>query len=171
MRWNSPVPPSVSRLMAWVSPRVKRALPCVRGTTLTSLLIGRTSSAARPSGRRFSTAMRRRMMSFSSLATARFTCTTRSGSVSSVMSCAYTASLTSAVASMRSFLPGTWVAASKAAPKPLRTSASTPSSIVHAGTSHLGLPTSFCSSTCTATSFLISSCARLRASTMTLSET
>ena len=33
MRWNSPVPPSVSRLMACVSPRVKRALPCVRGMT------------------------------------------------------------------------------------------------------------------------------------------
>ena len=105
MRWNSPVPPRVSRLMAWVSPRVKRPLPCVRGTTPTSQLIGRTSSTARPSGRRFSTAMRRRMMSFSTLATARLTCTTRSGSASSARSCADTASLTSAVASMRSFLP------------------------------------------------------------------
>ena len=43
--------------MICVCPRVKRAEPCVRGETPTSVSIGRISSVARPSGRRFSTAI------------------------------------------------------------------------------------------------------------------
>ena len=37
---------------AWVSPRVNTADPCVRGTTPTSVQIGRISSNLRPSRRR-----------------------------------------------------------------------------------------------------------------------
>ena len=43
--------------MICVCPRVKSAEPCVRGETPTSQVIGRISSALRPSGRRFSTAI------------------------------------------------------------------------------------------------------------------
>ena len=171
MRWNSPVPPRVSRLRACVSPRVKRALPCTRGITPTSQVMGRTSSVARPSGRRFSTAMRRRMMSFSSLAMARLTIVVRSAGDSSLRSASMAAFLTSLVASWRACLSGTCVAASMAAPNWPVTSARTPSSTVHSGTSHLGLPASFCSSSWTSMSFLISSCARRSASTTMSSDT
>ena len=43
--------------MICVWPRVKRPEPCTRGETPTSHSIGRISSAARPSGRRFSIAI------------------------------------------------------------------------------------------------------------------
>ena len=55
---------------AWVWPRVKITEPCVRGATPTSIQMSRISSVPRPSGRFLSTAMRRRMMSFSSLSNA-----------------------------------------------------------------------------------------------------
>ncbi len=67
---SSRVVPSAATDSACVWPRVNRAEPCVRGATFTSIEIGRISSAARPSGRFLSTAMRRRMMSFSSLSNA-----------------------------------------------------------------------------------------------------
>ena len=139
MRWNSPVPPSVRRLIAWVWPRVNRALPCVRGMTPTSHVIWRISSVPRPSGRRFCTAMRSRTMSFSSFATARFTCTARSASASSPTSASMAAFFTSAVASWRAFLSSAWVAASRAAPNCVRTSSSTPSSTAYAAHRPLGL--------------------------------
>ena len=43
--------------MICVWPRVKRPEPCVRGDDATSHVIGRISSAPRPSGRRLSTAI------------------------------------------------------------------------------------------------------------------
>ena len=132
-------------------------------------VIGRISSVARPSGRRFSTAMRRRMMSFSSLATARLTCTARSASVSSVDELARTTALLDlggrvhGAPSCRA--PG-WRRRrrrrSRCGPRRARLRRRSTQ-----GTSHLGLPTSFCSSSCTATSFLISSCASSQASTTT----
>ena len=57
MRWPSLAVPSVSSVMICVWPRVNSAEPCVRGETPTSQAIGRISSVARPSGRRFSTAI------------------------------------------------------------------------------------------------------------------
>ena len=44
----------------------------MRGATPTSIEIGRISSALRPSGRFFSTAIRSRMIDFSSLSNARW---------------------------------------------------------------------------------------------------
>ena len=67
-------------MYACVCPRVKIAEPCVRGATPTSAQMSRISSARRPSGRRLSTAIRLRMMSFSSLSNARCTSARRCGS-------------------------------------------------------------------------------------------
>jgi len=67
------VVPSATLDMICVSPRVNRAEPCERGAMSISVSIGRISSWARPSGRVLSTAMRLRMMSFSSLAKAALT--------------------------------------------------------------------------------------------------
>ena len=56
--------PSVVVTRAWVSPRVKMALPWVRGRTPASIQMSRTSSKARPSGRRlFSITCSRKMRS------------------------------------------------------------------------------------------------------------
>ena len=72
------VVPSATLERICVSPRVNSAEPCTRGEMSTSHSIGRISSWARPSGRFFSTAMRWRMVSFSSLAKARATSALRS---------------------------------------------------------------------------------------------
>ena len=55
---------------ACVCPRVKSAEPCVRGRMPTSIEIGRISVSERPSGRFLWTAIRWRMVSFSSLSNA-----------------------------------------------------------------------------------------------------
>jgi hypothetical protein len=60
--------PSVAVTSAWVSPRWNTDDPCVRGSTPTSMLIGRISSNARPSSRLpRSSASSRITFSFSSL--------------------------------------------------------------------------------------------------------
>src|SRR5262245_10829965 len=66
--WASSAVPSVQVTRACVSPRVNTAEPCVRGSTLVSIQIGRTSSNLRPSRRtpRSSTSSRS-TFSFSSL--------------------------------------------------------------------------------------------------------
>ena len=74
--------PSATLERICVSPRVNSAEPWTRGEMSTSHSIGRISSSARPSGRFLSIAIRRRMMSFSSLSKARETSARRSGSVS-----------------------------------------------------------------------------------------
>src|SRR6266508_1035246 len=71
--------PSATLERICVSPRVNRAEPCTLGEMSTSHSIGRISSCARPSGRFLSTAMRRRMMSFSRASKARDTSVRRSG--------------------------------------------------------------------------------------------
>ena len=53
--------PSVATAMACVSPRVKRALPCVLGSRPALDLMGRTSVLPRPSARNPSSNNRRRM--------------------------------------------------------------------------------------------------------------
>ena len=50
MIWASRMVPSVTLTSAWVSPRVNRAEPCVRGNTPTSQEIARMSASPRPSG-------------------------------------------------------------------------------------------------------------------------
>ena len=77
-RISSRVVPSAATEKACVWPRVKIAEPCVRGAIPTSTQMSRSSPAARPSGRFFSTAMRLRTMSFSSLSKAICTCERRS---------------------------------------------------------------------------------------------
>ena len=62
--------PSATTLSACVWPRVKSAEPCVRGVTPTSMEMSRISFSARPSGRFLCTAMRSRMIDFSSLSKA-----------------------------------------------------------------------------------------------------
>ena len=52
MRCSSSLVPSVTVTSACVSPRVKSAEPCVRGSTPASPQMSRTSSNLRPSGRR-----------------------------------------------------------------------------------------------------------------------
>jgi hypothetical protein len=52
--------PRVTVTRAWVSPRVKIAEPCVRGSTPVSMVMGRISSKRRPSTRLFSFSMRLR---------------------------------------------------------------------------------------------------------------
>ncbi|MGC4054758.1 MAG: hypothetical protein QM757_38420 [Paludibaculum sp.] len=51
MRCSSSLVPRVVLTRAWVSPRVKRAEPCTRGRTPTSMEMLRISSMARRSGR------------------------------------------------------------------------------------------------------------------------
>ena len=67
------VVPRATTEKIWVSPRVNSAEPWVRGAMSTSVSIGRISSVSRPSGRFLSTAMRLRIMSFSSAAKAALT--------------------------------------------------------------------------------------------------
>ena len=57
MRCSSLAVPRVASVSACVWPRVKSAEPCVRGANETPHEIGRISVAARPSGRRLSTAI------------------------------------------------------------------------------------------------------------------
>ena len=63
MRCPSFAVPRVRSVRICVSPRMKSAEPCVRGLMPTSHAIGRISSVPRPSGRRFSTAIFRRISS------------------------------------------------------------------------------------------------------------
>ena len=90
--------PSATLERIWVSPRVNSAEPCTRGETSTSHSIGRISSSARPSGRFLSTAIRRRMISFSSWSKARETSARRSGSVAVAEPLAYCSSTSSSTA-------------------------------------------------------------------------
>ena len=62
--------PSAATLSAWVCPRVNSAEPCVRGATPTSIEMSRISFSPRPSGRFLCTAMRSRMIDFSSFSNA-----------------------------------------------------------------------------------------------------
>ena len=55
MIWLSSLVPRVAVTRAWVSPRVKREEPWVRGSTPTSQVMGRISSKRRPSSRRWFT--------------------------------------------------------------------------------------------------------------------
>ena len=102
------VVPSATLERICVSPRVNRAEPCTRGAMSISVSIGRISSWARPSGRFLSTAMRLRMVSFSSFAKAALTSASRSrsGCSSSVGGayCSSTSSSTASIASWRSSL-------------------------------------------------------------------
>ena len=111
--------PSAATESACVWPRVKRAEPCVRGATPTSIEIGRISRSARPSGRRFCLAMRSRMIVFSSRSNASCARWRYSAYVSasgSPLYCSSTASSTAFVASWRASLSSTEVASSSARP-------------------------------------------------------
>ena len=70
----SRVVPSVVTTSAWVSPRVKSAEPCVRGSTPTLTVIGRTVTVSRPSMRGSPLRMRWRTMLLSSLKSTPSTC-------------------------------------------------------------------------------------------------
>src|SRR6059058_3722560 len=61
----SDIEPRVAIVSACVCPRVKRPDPCVRGSTPTSTVIGRTSARPRPSTRTPSSTMRWRTRSLS----------------------------------------------------------------------------------------------------------
>ena len=58
--------PKVAVTIAWVSPRVNTAEPCVRGRMPVCTVIGRTVSVARPSMRGSPSMTRRRTIDFSS---------------------------------------------------------------------------------------------------------
>ncbi len=75
--------PSATTLSACVCPRVNSAEPCVRGVTPTSIEMSRISFSERPSGRFLWTAMRSRMIDFSSLSKASCTAARRSLAASS----------------------------------------------------------------------------------------
>ena len=75
--------PSAATLSACVWPRVNSAEPCVRGATPASIEMSRISFSARPSGRFLWTAMRWRMIVFSSLSNASCTAWRRSASSAS----------------------------------------------------------------------------------------
>jgi hypothetical protein len=77
MRISSLSVPIATTLSACVCPRVNSAEPCVRGVTPTSMVMSRISSSARPSGRFLCTAMRSRMIDFSSLSNASWTAARR----------------------------------------------------------------------------------------------
>ena len=114
--------PMATTLRACVWPRVNSAEPCVRGVTPTSIVMSRISSSLRPSGRFLWTAMRSRMIDFSSDSKAILAAERRSRAAccsSSVAPsraggpyCSTIASSTALVASWRSSLSSTWVAAS-----------------------------------------------------------
>ncbi len=70
MRISSRVVPSEATERACVCPRVKIAEPWARGSTPASIQMSRISSVPRPSGRFLSTAIRWRMIVFSSLSNA-----------------------------------------------------------------------------------------------------
>ena len=169
------VVPSATTEKICVSPRVNSAEPWVRGAMSTSVSIGRISSVARPSGRFLSTAMRLRMMSFSSFAKAALTAASRSAASSSSAPlgayCSMTSSSTASMPSWRSSLASIWVASSSLAPcEPLMDSSSS-SSILGSAISIFSLPTLSCSSWKAATSFLISPWAMSRASRISCSVT
>ena len=112
--------PSATTLSACVWPRVKSAEPWVRGVTPTSIEMSRISSAARPSGRFFWTAIRSRMIAFSSLSNASCAAARRSRVAVALgiagRAASRIAASTALVASWRSSLSSTCVAASSAAP-------------------------------------------------------
>ena len=170
------VVPSATTEKICVSPRVNSAEPWARGAMSTSVSIGRISSVARPSGRFLSTAMRLRMMSFSSFAKAALTSASRSrGLLVLGAARARTARRPPPrprrCASWRSSLASIWVASSSLAPcEPLMDSSSS-SSILGSSISIFSLPTLSCSSSKAATSFLISPWAMSRASRISCSVT
>ncbi len=109
-RISSRVVPSAATEKACVCPRVNRADPCVRGAIPTSIEMSRISSALRPSGRFLSTAIRVRIVSFSSLSNAscdRLAALHRSVSSPSEPKASRTSSSTFLVASWRSSLSST----------------------------------------------------------------
>ena len=135
--------PSAATLSACVWPRVNSAEPCVRGVTPTSIEMSRISSSARPSGRFLWTAMRSRMIAFSSLSNASCAAARRSlaacelllaapsGAAGRVAARGSPAS-TALVASWRSSLSSTCVASSSAAPWEARICSSSSSSTADA---------------------------------------
>ena len=74
MIWESRSVPRVVTTMAWVSPRVNRAEPWVRGNTPVRTLIGRTVAVSRPSIRGCPSRIRPRTIFFFSLSMASLTC-------------------------------------------------------------------------------------------------
>ena len=169
------VVPSATEERICVSPRVNSAEPCTRGATSTSVSIGRISSWARPSGRFLSIAIRRRMMSFSSVAKARVTSGAFSGSTSPsaapAASSASASSSTASIASWRASFSGTCVASSSLAPQVLRIFSSTTSSTSGLSTSSFSLPAVLRSSSIVPTRVLISEWAMSRASSTSASLT
>ncbi len=171
--------PIATTLSACVCPRVNSAEPCVRGVTPTSIEMSRISSAPRPSGRFLSTAMRSRMIDFSSLSKANCTaarrclacpsCSSVAPSGADVAYCSRIASSTAFVASWRSSLSSTCVASSSALPCEARISSSSDSSTAIVSKTFFCLPTFSASSRCSAHSFLISACAMSSASRISAS--
>ena len=146
----------------------------MRGATPTSIEIGRISSAARPSGRFFSTAIRRLITSFSSLSNASWAAARRSlysSDSGSPAKASSTSSSTRLVASWRSSLSSTCVASSSEEPKRSLICSSRAASTCGTSTSSFGLPAFSWSSRCAAQSFLISPWAMSSASRISASET
>ena len=166
---SSRVVPRAATEKACVWPRVKIAEPCARGATPTSIQMSRSSSAARPSGRFLSTAIRRRMTSFSSASNARCTAARRSESSASPASASRVSSSTRLVASWRSSLSTTWVASSRDGPKRSFSSELRLSSTVGAVCSILSLPACLRRSCCAWQRRLISACAMSSASRISAS--
>ena len=87
IRCSSSEVPRVVVARACVWPRVKRAEPCVRGRTPVSQVMGRTWVTARPSARRPSSRISRRISCFSNSSKISVTCSfTASGSAATVAS-------------------------------------------------------------------------------------
>ena len=173
-RISSRVVPSAATEYACVWPRVKIAEPCVRGPTPTSIQMSRISSGARPSGRFLSTAIRLRMMSFSSLSKASCTAARCAAAPSSsasalVPSASSTSSSTAFVADWRSSLSTTWVAASRASPKRSRIWLEIDSSTCGGVISVFSLPACLRRSCCASQRRLISACAMSSASRISAS--
>ncbi len=171
MRCASLVVPSARLVSTWVSPRVNRPEPWTRGRMPASVVMSRISSALRPSGRCFSTAMRRRMMLFCSASKARPKSAEASGSGSAPRIDSAAAERTAATLSRRSSLACSRVASARSLPNDFSTLAASLSSTTIGATSHLGLPAFFCSSSCAAQRVRISSWAIWRASSIVSSST
>ena len=179
MRISSFRVPIATTLSACVCPRVNSAEPCVRGVTPTSIEMSRISFSERPSGRFLLTAMRSRMIDFSSLskaicAAARFCLAATSWSSEAPSGaagpyCSMISASTALVASWRSSLSSTCVAASSWEPCEPRISSSSFLSTAIVSKTFFSLPTLLARSRCIAQSFLISAWAMSSASRISAS--